>query len=41
MLLTALYLNESEISIAKCNLKNLMLKFTDIIVIFYLLDTVT
>ena len=35
MLLTALYLNESEISIAKCNLKNLMLKFTDIANLFF------
>ena len=30
-----LYLNESEISIAKCNLKNLMLKFTDIANLFF------
>ena len=35
MLLTALYLNESEIIIAKCNLKMLILKFTDIANLFF------
>ena len=35
VLLTALYLNESEIIIAKCNLKMLILKFTDIANLFF------